>query len=134
MSLIATTQWTIAGAGIPIDLTAGSGIGEVLFLVLVLICAYLFTRYVWRQSVAGFFLGYLRAWRKALGGFALCAGLAFAIALLWFMLVFGAGGARWSSAAWAQVDGHTVQVLLRRSACRRRARFDRGDHLSRDRL
>jgi membrane protease YdiL (CAAX protease family) len=108
-------QWAVTGAGIPIDLSAGSGIGEVLFLVLVLICAYLFTRLVWRQSVLGFFLGYLRAWRKTVGGFALCSGLTFAIALLWFVLVFEVGGARWSSAAWAQIDGHTVMVMLRRA-------------------
>src|SRR5579862_1591454 len=108
-------QWAVTSLGIPIDLSAGSGIGQVLFLVIVLICAYLFTRLVWRQSVAGFFLGYLRAWRKTLGGLALCALLTFAIALLWFLLVFGAGGARWSSAAWAQVDGHTLVVVLRRA-------------------
>jgi membrane protease YdiL (CAAX protease family) len=107
-------QWAVTGAGIPIDLSAGSGIGEVLFLVIVLICAYLFTRLVWRQSVFGFFLGYLRAWRKTLGGFALCAALTFAVALLWFVLVFEVGGARWSSAAWAQIDGHTIMVALRR--------------------
>ena len=106
-------QWAISGAGIPIDLSAGSGIGEVLFLVIVLICAYLFTRLVWRNRCSDFSSAICgRGGRRSAA--LRCAALTFAVALLWFVLVFEVGGARWSSAAWAQVDGHTIMVLLRR--------------------
>ena len=110
-----SAQWAVTTAGIPIDLTAGSGVGEVLFLVIILVCCYLFTRYVWGQSVSGFFLAYVHAWRKTLRGFAVCAGLTFVVALTWFVFIFAIGGAQWSSAAWAEVDWNTLRVVLRRS-------------------
>ena len=110
-----SAQWAVTTADIPIDLTAGSGVGEVLFLVIILVCCYLFTGYVWGQSVSGFFLAYVRAWRKTLRGFAACAGLTFVIALAWFAFIFAIGGAQWSSAAWAEVDWNTLRVVLRRS-------------------
>src|ERR1700688_2157043 len=43
-------------AGIPIDLKAASGAGQIINYAIVLGAAYLFTTLVWRQSVIGFFL------------------------------------------------------------------------------
>lgn len=105
-------QSIFRAVGIPIDLMAASGAGQIINYLIVLICAYLFATLVWRQSVTGYFLLYFRSWRKALGGFAVCAGLALGVGLLWYMFVFAAGGARWSSAAWAQTDARVLLKLL----------------------
>src|SRR5665647_250756 len=51
---------------------------------------------------------YFQNWRKALRGFLFCAGLTVIVALLWYMFVWGAGGARWSSAAWAQIEAREL--------------------------
>ena len=98
--------------GISIDLMAASGAGQIINYLIVLLCAYLFVTLVWRQSVIGFILLYSQNWRKALSGFWFCAGLALIVGLLWYMFVFAAGGARWSSAAWAQTDAHALLKLF----------------------
>jgi membrane protease YdiL (CAAX protease family) len=105
-------QSILNAVGISIDLMAASGAGQIINYLIVLICAYLFATRVWRQSVTGYFLLYFHNWRKALSGFAVCAGLALGIGLLWYMFVFAAGGARWSSAAWAQTDARVLLKLL----------------------
>jgi membrane protease YdiL (CAAX protease family) len=105
-------QSIFGAAGISIDLMAASGVGQIVNYLIVLICAYLFATLVWRQSVTGYFLLYFKNWRKALGGFAVCAGLALGVGMLWYVFVFAAGGARWSSAAWAQTDAHELLKLL----------------------
>ena len=105
-------QTILNAAGIPLDLMAASGAGQIVNYLIVLICAYLFATRVWRQSVTGYFRVYFQNWRKALGGFAVCAGLALGVGLLWYMFVFAAGGARWSSAAWAQTDARVPLKLL----------------------
>jgi len=105
-------QWIFNATVIPIDLMAASGAGQFVNYLIVLSCAYLFTTLVWRQSVIGFFLLYFQHWRKALNGFSFCAGLTVTVAFLWYMFVFGAGGARWSSAAWAQTDTHVLVKLF----------------------
>ena len=97
---------------IPIDLKAASGVGQFINYLIVLSCAYLFTTLVWRQSVIGFFFLYFQNWRKGLNGFLFCAGLTVTVAFLWYMFVFGVGGARWSSAAWAQTDTHVLAKLF----------------------
>jgi len=99
-------------AHIPIDLTAASGVGQIINYAIVLICAYLFTTLVWRQSVIGFFVIYFQNWRKTLKGFLFCAGLSVTVAFAWYMFVFAAGGARWSSVAWALIDTHAVGKLF----------------------
>lgn len=104
-------QSVLNAAGISIDLMAASGAGQIVNYLIVLICAYLFATLVWRQSVTGYFLLYFQNWRKALGGFAVCAGLALSVGMLWYMFVFAAGGARWSSVAWAQTDARVLLVL-----------------------
>ena len=98
--------------GISIDLMAASGAGQIINYAIVLICAYLFVTLVWRQSVTGFIVLYFQNWRKARSGFWVCAGLALIVGLLWYMFVFAAGGARWSSAAWAQTDTHALLKLF----------------------
>ena len=98
--------------GISIDLMAASGAGQIINYAIVLICAYLFVTLVWRQSVTGFIVLYFQNWRKARSGFWVCAGLAVSVGLLWYMFVFAAGGARWSSAAWAQTDTHALLKLF----------------------
>lgn len=105
-------QSIFGAAGISIDLMAASGVGQIVNYLIVLICAYLFATLVWRQSVTGYFLLYFQNWRKALGGFAVCAGLALGVGMLWYVFVFAAGGARWSSAAWAQTDARVLLKLL----------------------
>ena len=105
-------QSILNAVGISIDLMAASGAGQIVNYAVVLICAYLFATRVWRQSVTGYFLLYFQNWRKALGGFAVCAGVALGVGLLWYMFVFAAGGARWSSAAWAQTDARVLLKLL----------------------
>ena len=105
-------QSILNAAGISIDLMAASGAGQIVNYLIVLLCAYLFVTLVWRQSVAGYFQLYFQNWRKALGGFAVCAGLALGVGLLWYMFVFAAGGARWSSVAWAQTDARVLLKLL----------------------
>ena len=105
-------QWGFQAAGLPIDLAAGSGAGQLIKYLIVLVCAYLFTALVWRQSVVEFLLLYVRNWRKTLGGFAFCAGLTLGIALLWYAFVFAAGGARWSSAAWMHTDTRMLLNLF----------------------
>ena len=107
LALIAA-QFIFDSIGIPIDLTAASGTDQVIKYLFVLICAYLFTTLVWRQSVIGFNLLYLHNWRKALNGFSFCVGLTVIVAVLWYMLVLGAGGARWSSVTWAQTDARAL--------------------------
>jgi hypothetical protein len=99
-------------AGIPIDLMAASGIGQIINYAVVLAGAFLFTVLVWRQSVFDFLYLYLQNWRKTLRGFAACAGLTLAIGLIWYLFVLAAGGARWSLAALAQVDAHALATLL----------------------
>jgi len=91
---------------------AASGAGQIINYAIVLICAYLFVTLVWRQSVTGFIVLYFQNWRKARSGFWVCAGLALIVGLLWYMFVFAAGGARWSSAAWAQTDTHALLKLF----------------------
>ena len=98
--------------GISIDLMAASGAGQIINYLIVLICAYLFVTLVWRQSVTGFIVLYFQNWRKARSGFWVCAGLALSVGLLWYMFVFAAGGARWSSAAFAQTDAYTLLKLF----------------------
>ena len=105
-------QSILNAVGISIDLMAASGAGQIVNYVIVLVCAYLFATLVWRQSVAGYFQLYFQNWRKALGGFAVCAGLALGVGLLWYLFVFAAGGARWSSAAWAATDARALLKLL----------------------
>jgi membrane protease YdiL (CAAX protease family) len=105
-------QWIFNTTAIPLDLMAASGAGQFVNYLIVLSCAYLFTTLVWRQSVIGFFFLYFQNWRKGLSGFSFCAGLTVAIAFLWYMFVFAAGGARWSSAAWAQTDTHVLVKLF----------------------
>ena len=105
-------QSIFGAVGISIDLMAASGAGQIINYLIVLICAYLFATLVWRQSVTGYFFLYFQNWRKALGGFSVCAGLALSVGMLWYMFVFAAGGARWSSAAWAQTDAHELLKLL----------------------
>jgi len=105
-------QSIFGAVGISIDLMAASGAGQIINYLIVLICAYLFVTLVWRQSVIGFCVLYFQNRRKALGGFSVCAGLALSVGMLWYMFVFAAGGARWSSAAWAQTDAHELLKLL----------------------
>jgi membrane protease YdiL (CAAX protease family) len=105
-------QSIIDTVGIPIDLMAASGAGQIVNYIIVLICAYLFVTRVWRQSVTGFFQLYWQDRRKALNGFLVCAGLALGAGLLWYMVVFAAGGARWSSVAWEQTGARELLKLL----------------------
>jgi len=99
-------------AGIPIDLKAASGAGQIINYAIVLGAAYLFTTLVWRQSVIGFFLLYFQNWRKALNGFLVCGVLTITVTFLWYMFVFAVRGARWSSAAWALTDTHALMKLF----------------------
>ncbi|MBI3706030.1 MAG: CPBP family intramembrane metalloprotease [Rhizobiales bacterium] len=105
-------QSILNAVGVPLDLMAASGAGQIVNYAIVLICAYLFVTRVWRQSVTGYFQLYWQNGRKALDGFLAGAGLALAVGLLWYLFVFAAGGAHWSSAAWAQTDARALLKLL----------------------
>ena len=106
------TQRIFDFVGISVDLYAASGGGQVLYYIIVLSCAALFTVIVWRQSIVDFLLLYIRNWKSGLGGFFFCAGLAFIIGFFWYLFALKIGGARWSSSAWDQIDAHELSKSL----------------------
>ncbi len=83
-------------AGIPLNLAARSGPGQVTLYLVGLVCVYLFTRYVWKRSTAAPFRLYWDNRRVALRGFVFFYGVAAVSAAALYAACLAAGTVEWS--------------------------------------
>lgn len=106
---VLAVEWLFRVTGSGLSLTDTRGAGQVTLLALVLLMVAAYARFVAREQPFGFFLRYLREWRRALAGFAAALLFASLVVTAGYLGFAAMGSVGWSEAGWAAMSWKTLE-------------------------